>query len=104
MNRQSYFSNEKIGEGFFQDFLTQIDPVASFDFDARCSIQSYVLVHIARREDPRQANVSGPINGDATRLTSAAKPGDQYSFMSIKGRCPGDVAGRELGSMSFFVK
>ena len=93
-----------IGSGEMAAFNGLIADLEAFDFDARCSIQSYVMVHIARREDPRQANVNGPVNGDATRLASAAKPGDQYSFMSIKGRCPGDAAGRDLGSMSFFVK
>lgn len=93
-----------IGSGEMAAFNGLIADLENFDFDARCQIQSYVMVHIARREDPRQANVSGAINADATRLASAAKPGDQYSFMNIKGRCPGDAAGRELGSLSFFVK
>ena len=93
-----------IGSGEMAAFNGLIAKLENFDFDAKCSIQSYVMVHIARREDPRQANVNGAVSGDATRLASAAKPGDQYSFMSIKGRCPGDAAGRDLGSMSFFVK
>lgn len=93
-----------IGSGEMAAFNGLIAKLENFDFDAKCSIQSYVMVHIARREDPRQANVNGAVNGDATRLASAAKPGDQYSFMSIKGRCPGDAAGRDLGSMSFFVR
>ncbi len=101
------YGNKKggvIGSGEMAAFNGLRADLENFDFDARCSIQSYVMVHIARREDPKQANVSGPVSGDATRLASAAKPGDQYSFMNIKGRCPGDQAGRELGSMSFFVK
>ena len=101
------YGNKKggvIGSGEMAAFNGLRADLENFDFDARCSIQSYVMVHIARREDPKQANVSGPVSGDATRLASAAKPGDQYSFMNIKGRCPGDAAGRELGSMSFFVK
>jgi gliding motility-associated protein GldM len=101
------YGNKKggvIGSGEMAAFNGLRADLENFDFDARCSIQSYVMVHIARREDPKQANVSGPISADATRLASAAKPGDQYSFMNIKGRCPGDAAGRELGSMSFFVK
>ena len=93
-----------IGSGEMAAFNGLRADLENFDFAATCSIQSYAMVHIARREDPRQANVNGPINADATRLTSAAKPGDQYSFMSIKARCPGDLAARDLGSMSFFVK
>ena len=93
-----------IGSGEMAAFNGLIADLENFDFDARCSIQSYVMVHIARREDPRQANVSGAFNADAGRYAAAAKPGDQYSFMNIKARCPGDAAGRELGSLSFFVK
>ena len=76
----------------------------NFDFDARCSIQSYVLFRIPRREDPIQANVSGPSNSEAERLCRMAKPGDSYQYMEIKARCPGDVAARSLGSMSFVIR
>ena len=76
----------------------------NFDFDARCSIQSYVLFRIPRREDPIQANVSGPSNSEAERLCRMAKPGDSYQYMEIKARCPGDAAARSLGSMSFVVR
>ena len=76
----------------------------NFDFDARCSIQSYVLFRIPRREDPQQANVTGPSNGEAERLCRMAKPGDSYQYMEIKARCPGDQAARSLGSMSFVIR
>jgi gliding motility-associated protein GldM len=77
----------------------------NFDFDAKCSIQSFVLVHVPRREDPTQAANTGPVfSGDAARLASKAKPGDSYNVMAIKGRCPGDAAGRDLGSLSFMIR
>jgi hypothetical protein len=81
-----------------------IAKLENFDFDAKCSIQSYVLLHVPKREDMRQANVSGPMNADGSRLLSSAKPGDLYQFQSIKARCPGDVAARPIGSMSFVIR
>jgi gliding motility-associated protein GldM len=81
-----------------------IADLENFDFDARCSIQSYVLVRVPRREDPLQANVSGPSNGEAERLLRMVKPGDLIQYLAIKARCPGDQVARDIGSMSFFVK
>jgi gliding motility-associated protein GldM len=81
-----------------------IAELKNFDFDAKCSIQSYVLLRIPRRDDIQQANVSGTFNGDAQRLVSQAKPGDSYQFQNVKARCPGDVAGRTINSMSFVIR
>ena len=81
-----------------------IPKLENFDFDAKCSIQSYVLYRIPRREDPQQANVSGPSSAEAERLCRMAKPGDAYQYMEIKARCPGDGAARSLGSMSFVIR
>ena len=93
-----------VGSGEISSDAGVIAKLDNFDFDARCNIQSYVLFRVARREDPQQANVSGPTNGDAQRLLRMAKPGDSYQFMEIKAKCPGDVAGRPIGGMSFVVK
>ena len=90
--------------GIIQSLGGIIAELKNFDFDARCSIQSYVLVHVPRREDPRQANVSGPTNGEAQRLLSQAKPGDSYNFMNIKARCPGDLAARDIGGINIFAR
>ena len=81
-----------------------IAELVGFDFDAKCNIQSFVLLRIPRRDDIQQANVSGPFSGDAARLLSQAKPGDSYQFQNIKARCPGDQAGRTLGTMSFVIR
>jgi gliding motility-associated protein GldM len=93
-----------VGSGEMASFGGLIAKLENFDFDARCSIQSYVLFRAPRREDPQQANVSGPTNGEAERICKMAKPGDQYQFMEIKARCPGDGAARSLGSMGFVVR
>jgi gliding motility-associated protein GldM len=76
----------------------------NFDFDAKCSIQSYVLFRVPRREEPQQSNVNGNTSADAQRICQMAKPGDSYQFLEIKGRCPGDGAARSIGSLSFVIK
>ena len=81
-----------------------IAKLENFDFDAKCSIQSYVLVRVERRQDPQQANVSGPSNAEAERYCRMAKPGDFYQFLNIKARCPGDQIARDVGSISYYIK
>lgn len=93
-----------VGSGEMSAFNGLIAWLDNFDFDAKCSIQSYVCVRIARREDPQQGNANGPTSPEVERLCRMAKPGDQYQFFQIRGRCPGDVAARDLGTMSFIIK
>lgn len=77
----------------------------NFDFDAKCSIQSYVLVRVPKREDAVPANNTGSrYEEKAARLVQMAKPTDIYYYNDIKARCPGDVAGRDVGSMVFTIK
>lgn len=77
----------------------------NFDFDAKCSIQSFSVVKVRKNEDPQQANNNGgEFSSDTRRIVGTANAGDNIAFMQIMGRCPGDVAARSLGSMSFFVK
>jgi gliding motility-associated protein GldM len=85
----------------FGGILAMLD---NFDFQATCSIQSYVLFRVPRREEPQQSNVNGNTSADAQRICQMAKPGDSYQFLEIKGRCPGDGAARSIGSMSFVIK
>jgi gliding motility-associated protein GldM len=82
-----------------------IPVLEGFDFDAKCSIQSFTMVRVPRREDPVPAVVNGgAFDEKAQRLVQAAKPGDLYNFYSIKARCPGDAIARDIGGMNFFVK
>lgn len=99
-DRQSNF----LGSGQMAANSGVIAKLENFDFDAKCSIQSYVLVRVPKREDPIQANVNGPSNGEAERICRMAKPGDFYQFLNIKARCPGDVAARNVGSLSYYIK
>ncbi len=77
----------------------------NFDFDAKCQIQGYTLVYIAKREDPVDSvNPGARYNDKSQRLVERAKPGDVYYFNNIKARCPGDSAGRDIGTMVFRIK
>jgi gliding motility-associated protein GldM len=87
-----------------QNITGVIAELKNFDFDARCNIQSFVLLRVPRRDDIQQANVSGAFGPEAQRLLAQAKPGDSYQFQAVKARCPGDVAGRSIGSMSFVIR
>ncbi|MEN0046196.1 MAG: GldM family protein [Bacteroidota bacterium] len=76
-----------------------------FDFDARCNIQGFNLVRVPKRQDAVSSTNSGArYNAKSQRLVRAAKPGDLYYFENIKAKCPGDKAGRPLGTILFNVK
>jgi hypothetical protein len=77
----------------------------NFDFDAKCSIQGYNLVYVAKRQDPVEAvNRGGRYTDKSKRLVMKAKPGDIYYFDNVKARCPGDKVGRPINSMVFKIK
>ena len=73
-----------ISLGEIHNITGLVAKLEDFDFDARCSIQSYTLLRTPRREDPTQANVIGPINDGAQTLLTQAKTGDYYQFFAIK--------------------
>lgn len=76
-----------------------------FDFDAKCEIQSYTLWYTAPRQDPvSNNNNGGRFDARSANLISQAKPGSSYQFIDVKGRCPGDTAGRQLNGLAFQVK
>lgn len=77
----------------------------NFDFDAKCQIQSFTLYATPSRQDPvKITNSGGAFSGQALQTIQAAKPGTSYQFIDVKGRCPGDTAGRDLNSLAFLVK
>lgn len=94
-----------LGNGTFKAQDGLIAELENFDFDARCNIEGFNLVRVAKRADPQQsANVGGRFSGEARRLVDMATPGDRYYFENIRARCPGDQAGRKLGEMVFTIK
>ncbi len=77
----------------------------NFDFNARCDIQGFEMVRVPQRQDPVTSNnAGGRFNADSERLARAAKPGDTYYFNNVKGKCPGDDAGRKLNSLVFQIR
>ena len=94
-----------MGNGEFKAQGGVIAWLDNFDFDAKCQIQGFKLVRVPKRQDPITiVNPGGKFNADAQRIVRAAKPGDTYYFQDVKGRCPGDGAGRKLNSMVFTIK
>lgn len=82
-----------------------IPELENFDFEARCEIQSYTLFYTKRRQDPAQIEgKGGRFEGQALAAVRAAGVGDQYQFVDIKARCPGDQAGRTINSISIVIK
>jgi len=77
----------------------------NFDFDAACSIQSFRVVYIARRQDAVLVQNDGALfSASAKDAINKAKPGDQYIFDDIKARCPGDAAGRKVNSITLSIR
>ncbi len=82
-----------------------IPTLEGFEFEAKCTIESYRIIRIRRGEDPRVANNSGGgFNGEAARLIQDAGPGDNYIITDVKGKCPGDAASRPLNSLAFQIR
>jgi len=94
-----------MGNGEFKVQQGLIPWLDNFDFDAKCNIQGFVLVKVAKRSDPVEATVAGgTFKGKSKSLIGSAKPGDTYYFQNVKARCPGDVAGRKINSLVFRIK
>lgn len=89
----------KVQKGLFPE-------LENFDFDAKCDVQSYELVYIAKGSpDLKLAQGQGnSFNGQCAGLLQQAKPGDAYTFMNMKVRCPGDQVAREVPGLSFTIK
>ncbi|HHM20722.1 MAG TPA: hypothetical protein ENJ20_01755, partial [Bacteroidetes bacterium] len=98
-------SDGSMGNGEFKAQQGLIAWLDNFDFDAKCQIQGFNLVRVAKRSDPVEVtNRGGRFNEKAARLTRAAKPGDTFFFENVKARCPGDKAGRKINSLVFKIK
>ena len=94
-----------MGNGEFKAQRGVIPWLEGFDFDAKCQIQGFNLVRVAKRQDPvASQNSGGTYNEKSQRLVRAAKPGDTYYFENVRARCPGDKAGRKINSMVFKIR
>ncbi len=77
----------------------------NFDFEAKCNVMGYEITKVAKRKDAiSQTNRGGRYGEDVKRMVRSARPGDIYYFDNIKAKCPGDKAGRRLGSVVYNIK
>jgi gliding motility-associated protein GldM len=77
----------------------------NFDFEARCNLQSFELTRQAKRADAvTEKQNGGTYRGRVATLVGMAKAGDTFYIDNIKARCPGDNAGRNIGSLVFKIK
>jgi hypothetical protein len=95
-------------EIFSSDMKVQTGVMAvlqNFDFEVGCKIKSFNLIYIAKNQDPVKIfNEGGRFNSQSEQLVKSAKSGDIYIFSNVIGKCPGDVAGRMLNPLVFFIK
>lgn len=76
-----------------------------FDFDATCSVVGFEMTYLAKRQDPiSRVNSGAKWSGDVGDFIQKAKPGDAYFFDEVKCKCPGDVAARNIGGISYKIK
>lgn len=91
------------GELKVYDKLSAI--LENFDFDAICKIQGFEVTRVPKNDSAiYHANRTGNFDSDTKRILSNAKRGDVIYFEKIKGKCPGDRAGRSLNSLMFRVQ
>lgn len=94
-----------MGAGTFKAQKGVYGDLEDFVFDARCSIDGFEVTRVPARQDPiTEPNRGGNFSGRAATLVEMAKPGDIYYIDNIKGRCPGDIAGRPLSGMIFKIR
>ena len=76
-----------------------------FDFDATCSVVGFEMTYLAKRQDPiTRQNSGAKWSGDTGEFIQKAKPGDAYFFDEVKCKCPGDIAARNIGGISYKIK
>lgn len=94
-----------IASGLFKAQKGLAAILEGFDFEARCNIQSFRLVYVAKRQDAViEANTGGTYSSGSRRLVAKARAGDVYIFDDIKARCPGDRAGRSLPNIVYNIR
>lgn len=93
-----------MGDGSFKAQKGLIADLENFDFDAKCRIQGFKLVHVPKRQDAKVSVNSGASFGQQARSSmNKAKPGDVFYFDDVKARCPGDKAARTINSLVFKI-
>lgn len=94
-----------IKQNEFRAQLGLIPNLPDFEFDAKCSIQSYTMYHTPKGGDVIVHEGKGNrFDGRVAQAVKSANMGDQYSFMNVMARCPGDVAARRVNGLTFKIK
>jgi GldM C-terminal domain len=90
--------NFKVVQGLIATF-------ANLDFDARCSVQSFVIAISSKKGDAYFETINGSsFSINAAKRIQMLEIGDVVSISEIKIRCPGDPAARNLGSLTYTMK
>ena len=77
----------------------------NFDFDTRCTIESYAMTRIAKDGTQETVENEGSrFREAATLLQQKAQSGDIYIFENVRSRCPGDNANRSINSLVFRIE
>jgi len=94
-----------MGSGEFRAQLGLLPTLENFDFQARCNIQSYTLYYTRKRADPVEVRGEGNrFKGNVSSVVRQAKPGDQYAFVDVKAKCPGDIVARRVNGLTFRIR
>ena len=77
----------------------------NFDFEAKCNMVSFTMYHVKAKSDPAEyKNNGGSFSGGAAQAIKSAKPGDTYTFVDVKVKCPGDSNSRKVNGLAFQIK
>ncbi len=104
-----YFSQDsKTGNISAAEFKAQLGLIAwldDFDFDASCFVNSFTLYYTPKRKDVViLSGGKGKFSGLISQYVKKAKPGDQYAFVDVKVKCPGDKHARSANSLYFKIR
>lgn len=79
--------------------------LSDFDFDARCTIESFEMHRQPKRAESLSVKNIGEAFGEAAqKLQAMAVSGDLYYFDKIMARCPGDAKARKINAMTWRIK
>jgi len=82
-----------------------IPHLEGFDFEARCKIGSYEVARVPKNGDAQvHKNNGGAYENSVKRMVQQAQRGDVFYFSSIKCKCPGDQASRNLNGLVFNIR
>lgn len=94
-----------MGNGQVKAQIALNPEIENFDFEVRCSVESYELLRRSRTGGSEFERATGdrfPPNVQA--LLSKAQSGDSYTFMNMQVKCPGDTNARQVPGPSILVQ